>query len=71
VQFLQSQVNDGKKIILIGYSKGAPDIFETLAMNPNLAKRVAFCFGGGRARWIAVRWRVAGTGRQVDQAIHD
>ncbi len=40
-QFLQTQVTDGKKIILIGYSKGAPDIYETLATNPELAKRVA------------------------------
>ena len=40
-QFLQSQIKDSKKIILIGYSKGAPDIYEALATNPDLAKRVA------------------------------
>jgi len=40
-QYVQSKITDSKKIILVGYSKGSPDIYEALATNPDLAKRVA------------------------------
>jgi hypothetical protein len=41
-QFIQTQVSkDSRKLILVGYSKGAPDIYESLATNPGLASRVA------------------------------
>jgi hypothetical protein len=35
------QIKDSKKLILIGYSKGSPDIYQALLTNPRLAARVA------------------------------
>jgi len=32
---------DGKRLVLVGYSKGAPDILEAVGMYPELAQRVA------------------------------
>ena len=40
--FIQDQASkDPKRMILVGYSKGAPDIYETLARNPAIAAHVA------------------------------
>ncbi len=41
-QFVQSAAaaKDSKKLILIGYSKGAPDIYESLATTPDVAAHV-------------------------------
>ncbi len=39
-QFIR-QIKDSKKLILVGYSKGSPDIYETLLTNPDLQSRVA------------------------------
>ena len=41
-QFIQNTAaKDSKKLILIGYSKGAPDVYESLATNPALVGHVA------------------------------
>jgi len=41
-QFIQNGTSkDSRKLILVGYSKGAPDIYESLATNPGLASRIA------------------------------
>lgn len=36
---------DGKRLVLVGYSKGAPDILEAVATYPELTKRVAAVVG--------------------------
>ena len=36
-----AQLKDSKKLILLGYSKGAPDIYEALHTNPSVLDRVA------------------------------
>lgn len=38
---LAMKLKPGEKIVLIGYSKGGPDILDALAMSPAAAKRVA------------------------------
>ena len=41
-QFLRQQIaRDPRQIILVGYSKGVPDIYETLTMNPALTSQIA------------------------------
>jgi hypothetical protein len=41
-QFIQNQAGkDSKKLILIGYSKGAPDIYEALVTNASIVPHVA------------------------------
>ena len=40
-QYVQQKITDSKKLIMVGYSKGSPDLYETLQTNPGLAGRVA------------------------------
>ena len=42
---LESNFAPGEKLVMIGYSKGAPDILETLSAHPELSERVAAVVG--------------------------